>query len=45
LQKLLAAKACEFGADAVLVTREYNGSSMTGIALKFRDAPPAVDAK
>ncbi len=46
VQELLAAKACELGADAVLVTGDFGivegtSAKMTGVALKFRDSSPA----
>jgi hypothetical protein len=40
LQNRLAPKACQLGADAVIVTQEYavhrGVSTMTGVAIKFR---------
>lgn len=47
LQEQMRAKACELGADAVIVTRDYIPGSqtvqsiMTGTAVKYRDAPVA----
>ncbi len=51
VQKLVQAKACELGADAVLVTQDYQlhdsgRATMTGVAIKYRDAPGSpVDRK
>lgn len=45
LQRLLGSKACELGADAVLVTQDYRSDGaaveMTGVAIKYRGEPDA----